>query len=220
MKLFATIYKFTIQDSSLPHTEIWQKMVKDIIGKNRNSYKAISSRQFFAVDLSTCTRPENSSALLNYKAVSCEFLTDHQSSNLISFQGGNLFTDSNDCSRLSNNILYSRYSKYTQWIRRVSQISLAQHLSLIDEFVSNLNAAGWALELADPQDVQNKQFLFKNAQGTYLESFPKTKALLRSPLIFPPEWELRIVCLEADFSNWRKAFVNALRNRPFQAVFY
>ena len=212
MKLFATIYKIKLQDSSLPHTEIWQKMVKDIIKKNKNSYKAISGRQFFAIDLSTCTRSENSSDLLNYKAISCEFLTDHQCSNFISFQGGNLFTDSSDYSRLSNNILYSRYSKYTQWIREISQISLTQHLSLIDEFVSNLNAAGWATELADPQDVQKKQFLFRNAKGSYLESFPKTKTLLRSPLIFPPEWELRIVCPEADFSNWRKAFVNVLQS--------
>ncbi|MFC1688217.1 hypothetical protein ACFL07_00980 [Pseudomonadota bacterium] len=212
MKLFSTTYKIEHKALILPYTEIWQRMLGDIDrNASHHSYELTAGKRLSAVVLSSRSAAGNSSELNHYSTINAEFLKDKSGCIFVSLQVGNLFTDSDNFSRLPNDELNSNYSKYRQWVRNQSCINLQKHLSLIREFVNALIAAGWKADQLAPQSVDTVKIPFKNSRGVYFEEFPKSKALLRNAFANPDPWELRIICRKSQFKSCRKTFISALQ---------
>lgn len=211
MKLFSTVYKINLPETGINFVDLWNLLI-DKVSVNIQLYQLIPKRRYGVIDLSTESFCDSSKTLKNFKIIKPEFFRDEQGSYYFSLSVGNIFTDSEECISIPNNELNTKYYKHKQWVRSVSSLSLSQKLSIINRFIDTLKSAGFDPVLLEGQEVNNFKLIFKNGAGSYEGSFPKTKTLLRNPFSFPDDWELRVICDESQFPEWRKKLITALNS--------
>jgi len=159
VELCASIYDFIEPVNRVPATVRWNELADDASCRYTDKY-CFQSTWGYQICLLRETNASPDRAVVRYRTIRAEIRRKSGGSTLLDLSVANIF--SNASSLVPEPIQIVDHPAYAKWARNAGQISLAEHMRLIEAFVSDLICAGWRLQPAaltsvriDPPEVRS-----------------------------------------------------------------
>jgi hypothetical protein len=163
---------------------MWEEMADDLAGEFEEQYLHVTgNRSRLALQAEVALSPDGN--VRRYRTIEARIRRRRDRPTLLDLVVGNMFMFINERGHRVAHVVHD--PRYAQWARQVSQIALKDHVRLTQQFVGDLQDAGWGLEEAKLFPVKINPPQIRHGAGICVLPAEKFLRLARRPAKWPDQ---------------------------------
>jgi hypothetical protein len=216
-ELCASIFDLAEPSRKITVRDLWTEIAHDVASEFDETYLYHDDWRYRIVVRETaCASPDR--AIVRYRTIEASIRRQSGRSTLLDLSAGNLFAPAH--SKTAETLHVVNDPRYAQWARHAGQISLQEHVRLVEQFAGHIMDAGWMLEKPKLAPFSVRPPMVRNNKGECLLPTKGFSQLARHPAIgLPAGSELIVVCANTSVARRAVTSLQQAWNRLFLGCF-